>query len=129
MIETMRIGELAERAGVTPRTIRYYEQIGLLGPSERVGRGFRYYTEHELARLQKIDALKQLGLSLDEIGSVIDLYFEDATGIKGKQKVLTILQQHLTETQERIESLQQFRHELETNIAKVQQLIEQARSD
>ncbi|MEM8534640.1 MAG: MerR family transcriptional regulator [Chloroflexota bacterium] len=129
MIETMRIGELAERAGVTPRTIRYYEQIGLLGPSERVGRGFRHYTEHELVRLQKIDALKQLGLSLEEIGSVIDLYFEDATGIKGKQKVLTILRRHLTETQERIKSLQQFRQELQTNIAKVQHLLEQTHSD
>lgn len=80
MIETMRIGKLAERVGITPRTIRYYEQIDLLSPSERVGRGFRHYTEYELARLQKIDALKQLGLSLDEIRSVIDLYFEDAMG-------------------------------------------------
>ncbi|NOK63414.1 MAG: MerR family transcriptional regulator [Chloroflexi bacterium AL-W] len=126
MIETMRIGKLAERVGVTPRTIRYYEQIDLFSRSERVGRGFRHYTEYELARLQKIDALKQLGLSLDEIRSVIDLYFEDATGIKGKQKVLTILQRHLDETQERIDALGQFRHELATNIARVQQLIEHA---
>ncbi|WP_442949051.1 MerR family DNA-binding transcriptional regulator [Nostoc sp.] len=40
----MRIGELADKAGVTPRTIRYYESLGLLYPSERQGRSFRYYT-------------------------------------------------------------------------------------
>ncbi|PSO72672.1 MAG: transcriptional regulator, partial [Cyanobacteria bacterium QH_8_48_120] len=67
----MRIGELAEQAGVTPRTIRYYESLGLLEPSEREGTGFRYYTEAELARLQKINALKELGLSLEEISSVL----------------------------------------------------------
>lgn len=129
MDETMRIGELAKRANVTPRTIRYYEQLGLLGPNQRVGRGFRQYTEQELVRLQKIDALKQLGLSLEEIGSVIDLYFEDSTGIKGKQKVLAILQHHLAETHEKIEALEQFRQELEENISKIQYLIEQAHSE
>jgi len=86
----MRIGELAEIAGVTPRTIRYYENLGLLSPNEREGKGFRYYTQTELAKLQKIDCLKSLGLTLEEITTVIDLYFEDSTGIRGKQKVLEI---------------------------------------
>ena len=69
----MRIGEFAEQAGVTPRTIRYYEGLGLLGPNEREGQGFRYYTEIELKRLQKIDTLKQLGLTLEEIGEVLSI--------------------------------------------------------
>ncbi len=77
MKSKMRIGELADQAGVTPRTIRYYEDLGLLGPSEREGQGFRYYTEIELTRLKKIDHLKQMGLSLEEIGEVIPLYCED----------------------------------------------------
>jgi DNA-binding transcriptional MerR regulator len=84
--EKMRIGKLAQKAGVTPRTIRYYENLGLLSPSEREGAGFRYYTETELAKLHKIDCLKSLGLTLEEITTVIDLYFEDATGLRGKQK-------------------------------------------
>jgi DNA-binding transcriptional MerR regulator len=121
--EKIRIGELAQKAGVTPRTIRYYESLGLLNPSEREGTGFRYYTETELARLQKIDCLKSLGLTLEEISSVIDLYCQDASGLRGKQKVLEILQAHLQETDEKIAALAQFRLELQANIVKIQQCI------
>lgn len=125
LTEKMRIGELAEKAGVTPRTIRYYENLGLLSPSEREGKGFRYYTEAELARLRKIDALQSLGLSLEEIGSILDLFFEEPTMLRGKQKLLEILMTHLQETDEKIIALTQFRSELQANIAKVQQYIEQ----
>ncbi len=124
----MRIGELAQKAGVTPRTIRYYENLGLLSPSERQGTGFRYYTETELAKLQKIDCLKSLGLTLEEITTVIDLYFEESTGLRGKQKVLSILQNHLQETDEKITALAQFRSDLQTSIAKIQQSIEEVSS-
>lgn len=125
--DRMRIGELAEKAGVTPRTIRYYENLGLVSPSEREGTGFRYYTETELAKLQKIDCLKSLGLTLSEIASVIDLY-ADSTGLRGKQKVLSLLQAHLWETDEKIAALAQFRLELQTNIARIQQSIEEISS-
>ncbi len=124
----MRIGELAQKAGVTPRTIRYYEDLGLLGPSEREGKGFRYYTEVELARLRKIDALKGLGLSLEEIRSIIDLFFEEPTMLRGKQKLLEILQNHLKETDEKIEALAQFRTDLQANIARIEQYIEEVSS-
>ncbi len=126
MKDKMRIGEFADCAGVTPRTIRYYESLGLLGPSEREGQGFRYYSEIELARLKKIDSLKQLGLSLEEIGGVISLYCEDPSGIRGKQRLLEILQRHLAETDEKIESLQSFRAEVQTNITRIQQFIQLA---
>lgn len=121
----MRIGELAEKAGVTPRTIRYYENLGLLQPSDREGKGFRYYTEAELARLQKIDCLKSLGLTLEEIASVIDLYFEGANEQKAKQKVLEILQTHLQETDDKIKALLQFRYDLQANITQLQDCIAQ----
>jgi len=124
----MRIGELAQKAGVTPRTIRYYENLGLLSPNEREGKGFRYYTQTELAKLQKIDCLKSLGLTLEEITAVIDLYFEDSTGIRGKQKVLEILQIHLQETDEKIASLKEFRSDLEANITRIQQQIQELSS-
>jgi DNA-binding transcriptional MerR regulator len=119
----MRIGELAQKAGVTPRTIRYYESLGLL-TSDRQGTGFRYYTEAELARLQKISALKELGLTLEEIRRVINLYFEDPTGIKGKQKILEILQSHLKDTEQKIDALAQFRSELQAKVARTQQWLD-----
>ncbi|MEK5254676.1 MerR family transcriptional regulator [Paenibacillus sp. FSL F4-0125] len=112
----MRIGELTKRAGVTPRTIRYYESIGLMPPGEREGTGQHYYSEETLERLRKIDQLKKLGLSLEEIRGVVDLYFIDPSGVQTKQKVLTILRQHLTETDQKMNELQQFRNELQTQI-------------
>lgn len=121
----MRIGEFAKRAGVTPRTVRYYESLGLLDPGEREGSGFRYYTEAELARLQKINDLKELGLSLEEIASVVPLYFEDTTRIRGKQKILDILRGHLQETDEKVEALTQFRAELQSKIERIQQWIDE----
>ncbi|GAA3760416.1 MerR family transcriptional regulator [Salinactinospora qingdaonensis] len=126
--EVMRIGELARRAEVTPRTIRHYEELGLLSPGERASSGYRYYTERELARLNKIGQLKDLGLTLEEIGSVIDLYFTDPTGAQGKRKVLQILRGHLSQTQARRESLERFERELKENIAKVERLLAEAES-
>lgn len=128
MKEKMRIGEFAEQAGVTPRTIRYYEDLGLLGPNEREGHGFRYYTDTELTRLKKIDALKQLGLSLEEIGEVLPLYCDDPTGVRGKRRVLEILQRQLAETDEKIETLQRFRADLQANVSRIQAYLEHKRS-
>jgi MerR family transcriptional regulator, copper efflux regulator len=128
MKHKMRIGEFAEQAGVTPRTIRYYEDLGLLGPNEREGQGFRYYTDTELGRLKKIEALKQLGLSLEEIGDVLPLYCDDPTGVRGKQRVLEILQSSLVETDEKIAALQRFRAELLVNIERIQEFIARNRS-
>jgi DNA-binding transcriptional MerR regulator len=125
MKDKMRIGELAERAGVTPRTIRYYEDLGLLGPNEREGQGFRYYTDAELFRLKKIDALKQMGLSLEEVGEVLPLYCDDATGLRGKQRVLEILKAHLVEVDDKIVCLQQLRSDLCLNIARIQEYLAQ----
>ena len=116
MADRMRIGELTERAEVTPRTVRYYESIGLIPPGRREGNGQHYYTEETVARLRKIDQLKKLGLSLDEIRDVIDLYFIDTSGVRPKQKVLAILRQHLAETDAKLGELAQFRGELQANI-------------
>ncbi len=124
----MRIGDLTERAGVTQRTVRYYESIGLLPPGERESHGHHYYTEETLARLRKIDQLKKLGLSLEEIGEVIDLYFVDPSGVQPKQKVLAMLYKHLAETERKIGDLQQFRSELQANIARFERFLEDAQN-
>jgi MerR family copper efflux transcriptional regulator len=116
MKDRMRIGDLTERAGVTHRTVRYYESIGLIPSGEREGNGQHYYSEETVARLRKIDQLKKLGLSLEEIRDVIDLYFIDSIGVQPKQKVLAILRQHLAEADQKIDRLQQFRTDLQENI-------------
>ncbi|OLN28672.1 Regulatory protein, MerR [Desulfosporosinus metallidurans] len=68
----LKIGELAKRAGVTVRTIRYYEELGLLSPTEVSPGGFRLYTENDLYRFQFIQRFKDLGLPLEEIHALID---------------------------------------------------------
>ncbi|SED07900.1 MerR family transcriptional regulator [Paenibacillus sp. GP183] len=116
MKDRMRIGDLTERARVTHRTVRYYESIGLIPSDEREGNSQHYYTEETVARLRKIDQLKKLGLSLEEIRDVIDFYFIDPSGVQPKQKVLAILRQHLAEADQKIDGLQQFRTDLQANI-------------
>ena len=125
MNDRMRIGDLTQRAGVTQRTVRYYESIGLLPPGEREGHGQHYYTEETLARLRKIDQLKNLGLSLDEIRGIIDLYFSDPSGIQPKQKVLAILRQHLADADRKIGALQQFRADLQAHIERFEHWLEE----
>ena len=69
---TLRIGEIAERSDVTPRTIRYYEELGLLPRSEREQGKHRVYTEADVERLCELTRLRDLlGLSLDELRSMI----------------------------------------------------------
>ena len=69
---TLRIGEIAQRTGVTPRTIRYYEELGLLPRSEREQGKHRVYTEADIERLKEVTRLRDLlGLSLDELRSMV----------------------------------------------------------
>ena len=68
----LRIGEVAERSGVTPRTVRYYEELGLLPRGEREQGKHRTYTEEDIERLREITRLRDLlGLSLDELRAVV----------------------------------------------------------
>lgn len=71
---TLRIGEVAELAETTPRTIRYYEEIGLLGGgSDRVQGKHRLYTESDVARVREIIRLRDLlGLSLDQLRELLE---------------------------------------------------------
>jgi DNA-binding transcriptional MerR regulator len=66
-----KVGELAERTGLTVRTLHHYDAIGLLSPSGRTdsfhGSGHRLYTAADISRLQQVVSLKQLGFSLDQI--------------------------------------------------------------
>ncbi|MFD1291504.1 MerR family transcriptional regulator [Laceyella putida] len=65
-------GQFAKKASVTIRTLRYYDQIGLLSPSHHTKTGHRLYTDHDLFRLEQILALKYLGFPLSEIKTVLD---------------------------------------------------------
>jgi len=125
-LTAMKIGELAKRAGVSHRTIHYYENRGLLSAMERHEASHRLYEEEALYRLEKIAALKRLGLSLEDIGEVIDLYFDGVNQIKGKKKVIEILQGHLVNVETQLQELAQFRQDLQQNIAHMETRLKEA---
>ena len=69
----MQIGQVAERTGLSLRTIRWYEQEGLVGPTTRTGGGFRLYGEADVARLEVVKQMKPLGFSLEEMRRLLTL--------------------------------------------------------
>ncbi|MER7010364.1 MerR family transcriptional regulator [Saccharopolyspora sp. NPDC000359] len=71
MSERMQIGEVAERTGLSLRTIRYYEEVGLVVPSDRSQGGFRLYTEPDVDRLKLIMRMKPLGFQLEEMRELL----------------------------------------------------------
>ncbi|GAB2738081.1 MerR family transcriptional regulator [Nocardioides pakistanensis] len=67
----MQIGEVAEQTGLSLRTIRYYEEVGLVTPSARTSGGFRLYSETDVARLRLVRRMKPLEFSLEEMRRVL----------------------------------------------------------
>lgn len=70
---TYQIGEVTERVGLSVRTVRYYEEVGLVVPSDRTSGGFRLFTDADIERLTMVRELKPLGFSLDEVREILDL--------------------------------------------------------
>jgi DNA-binding transcriptional MerR regulator len=69
----LQIGEVAERVGLSLRTVRYFEEVGLVTPSARTTGGFRLFSEEDVERLLVVKGMKPLGLSLEEIRDILDL--------------------------------------------------------
>jgi MerR family copper efflux transcriptional regulator len=105
----MRIGELAERAGISTKAIRYYEQIGILSPPDRTASGYRSYDEAALGRLGFVRAAQAVGLTLGEIRQVIA--FRDQ-GQAPCAHVTELLYRHTAELDARILELRRLRGEL-----------------
>ena len=70
--EALKVGELARRTRLTIRTLHHYDEIGLLRPSLHTESGHRLYTAGDVARLQQVLSLRQLGFSLEEIRDCLD---------------------------------------------------------
>ena len=99
-----QIGELAEEADVTPRTIRFYEELGLLSPARVNGR--RYYGKRELVRLKLALRGRRLGFSFGEIREVFDIYDSIADGKKRQiEKMLEILDAKQSALEERAQEI------------------------
>jgi DNA-binding transcriptional MerR regulator len=133
----LRIGEVADRVGVTTRTIRYYEELGLLAGGRGRSKGaHRYYTDADVARLQELIRLRDLlGLSLDELITVAeaeearaalrDQWYGDPTDDERAlilKSGFEIVRQQLELVNMRREKLDEFAAELEQRLARLAEL-------
>jgi len=107
----VRIGKLAERSGVRAKTIRYYEEIGLLAEPRRLANGYRSFGEDDCERLRFIRRAKGLGLRLAAIRGILELY--DAGGVPCP-RVRQVARQRLSELDQQISRLQQLRSDVAT---------------
>ena len=115
----MRIGEVASRAGASTKTIRYYEDIGLLPPPPRSPSGYRDYDTPTLDRLAFIRAAQAVGLSLGEIRGVVALRDEGQTPCG---HVLDLLRTRSAEIDRRITELRTLQGELKRLVARAERL-------
>lgn len=106
----MRIGEVADAAGVTSQTIRFYERKGLLPAPERGLNGYRVYDESVLARLRFVSASQAAGLTLAEVRSIIALREDGAAPCA---HVVALLDSKLAEVRARIQHLAMLQTQLE----------------
>jgi len=102
------IGEIAQIVGMTTRTIRYYEEIGLLNSVKRLEGGKRIYTDDDIRRLKFINRLKVLGLTLKDMKELENVYSVSKSNKAALLKLLDILDKHLLEIENRIKSLQKL---------------------
>jgi MerR family copper efflux transcriptional regulator len=105
----VRIGELARRTGLTTKTLRFYEQAGLLPEPERQPSGYRDYDESALARLRFVRAAQAAGLTLAEVRQVIGV--RDQTG-PPCQHVTQLLDAHAADLDRRLAELTALRDEV-----------------
>jgi DNA-binding transcriptional MerR regulator len=105
-----KVGELARQTGLTVRTLHHYEEIGLLAPARRSEPGYRLYSEEDVVRLQQIVSLRQLGLSLEEVGRYL---------ARPGSSPLEVLELHLSRLRKQIELQQRLCARLEALAAHV----------
>lgn len=113
----MQIGEVAERTSLSLRTIRYYEEVGLVPPSARSQGGFRLYTESDVERLLLVRRMKPLDFSIDEIRELLSVLDQLEAGPAGRQQ-----------TQQLIDRLSLYREIAEQRIAALCAQLESAQA-
>jgi len=110
----MNIGDAASQSGLTAKTIRYYEESGLIRPAQRASNGYRFYTEADIHTLTFLRHARNLGFTVDECGQLLSLY-ED----RGRQSsdVKKVVKRHLGHIDTKIEELERMRKTLRQLLA------------
>jgi DNA-binding transcriptional MerR regulator len=114
-------GDLARKSGATLRAIRFYEQSGLMAPHARDSAGRRRYTEHDLQRLQLINDLRDLDLSLEDIKQLLCIRDGCETAPELGHRLSEVVAEQLDRTQKRLQALRRLREELAATLKVVKQ--------
>ena len=128
----LQIGEVAERTGVTQRTLRFYEEKGLLKPPSRLEGGFRLYSEDDVQRVEQIKRLQRLlGFTLADIKEMVEAeevksqlraeYRREADVSERRDKIaraLSVTERQVAVIDQKLASLQEMKSHLEERIAK-----------
>lgn len=109
---TYAIGEISRLVELSQRTIRYYEEIGLLHSVRRIENGKRIYTDHDVRRLKFINRLKVLGLSLAEMVELEKIYRKRHNNREILPKLLEILDARAAQIDERVAQLATLKKEI-----------------
>ncbi len=105
----MKISELAYHSGTTPKTLRFYEQIGILQIPDRTSGGYRDYNESVIMRIQFVKAGQSIGLSLAEVGNLLRIHDE---GMSPCTASINLLDEHLAKIGRRIKELTGLKQEI-----------------
>jgi DNA-binding transcriptional MerR regulator len=126
----IQIGQLARQLGITTRTIRYYEEIGLMGGGERLSGKARSYNHAEVLRLKFILKLKELGISLkemQELGEIYDASQQDFDTIT--PRILEILDLHIGKVDEKLSNLSSLRDDIFSYRQRIAELLQKQESE
>jgi Cu(I)-responsive transcriptional regulator len=104
----MNIGEISKRSGVPAKTIRYYEDIGLIQP-DRTANGYRVFCEADLNRLSFLGRARKLGFSIEDCRNLIRLYRDET---RASAEVKDLATKHLARVEEKIAQLEDMRNSL-----------------
>jgi DNA-binding transcriptional MerR regulator len=107
-----QIGELANSLELSPRTIRYYKEIGLLDSFNRIEGTRRVYTDKDLQRLKFVKRLKHLGLTLSEMHELGGIYQIHRTNRKVLPRLLELLNNHTGKIDEQIHNLSRLKEDI-----------------
>jgi DNA-binding transcriptional MerR regulator len=110
--KVISIGTLAKNLEMSQRTIRYYEEIGLLNSIKRIEGGRRVYTEADLRRLRLIKRLKIMGMTLSDMQELETMWTIEKSNVKLLKRLSELLGNHLKRLDDRIADLDILRHEI-----------------
>jgi MerR family transcriptional regulator, Zn(II)-responsive regulator of zntA len=118
---SLTTGDLARACDTTVRTVRFYEEAGVLCPEMRSDGGHRLFGHDELAKLQLIMDLREAGCSLSDIKSLFELKGKHTTPEAASAAMQTVLEAQIEEMQKKIATLRKLRDELASTVAVIQE--------